>query len=190
MTHYSDEDLQRLLSSPSERRRAFGLIVAQYSSKIYWQIRRMVHSHDDADDLVQNTFLKAWEGIDGFRGDARISTWLYRIALYEALNHLKKQKRENEVQVHPQDDERMQLLMANLESDVYFDGDDYEKAFQKALATLPEKQQLVFRLRYYDELPYEQISTLTGTSTGALKASYHHAYKKMVELLKKEEEQH
>lgn len=147
----------------------------------------MVYSHDDASDLVQNTFIKAWEAIEGFRGEAKVSTWLYRIAMYEGLNFIKQQKRRDEMHLRPEDDAQSEYLMSRLESDAYFDGDDYERRFQEALVTLPEKQQLVFRLRYYDEMPYEQISQLTGTSVGALKASYHHAQKKITALLGEEE---
>lgn len=183
----SDEQLQELLALPERRRETFSLVVQKYSTQIYWQLRRMVYSHEDANDLVQNTFIKAWEAIEGFRGDARLSTWLYRIAHYEALNFLKKQKREGEHRLDPSDQEQAAYLLARLEADPYFDGDEYERAFQRALLSLPQKQQLVFRLRYYDELPYEQIAQITGTSEGALKASYHHASRKIMELLGRED---
>ena len=162
----TEEELQRQLAEPSSRRAAFSLVVRLYSKQIYWQIRRMVYSHEDADDLVQNTFIQAWEALEGFRGEAKVSTWLYRIATYEA---------------------DAAYLLSRLHADEYFDADEVEERFQKAILTLPAKQQLVFRLRYYDEMPYEQMSKLTGTSEGALKASYHHAHRKILELLGAEE---
>lgn len=177
----TDEQLQKMLIDPQKTRQAFGIIVKLYSERIYWQIRRMVYDHEDTNDLVQQTFLKAWGAIGGFRGDAKISTWLYRIALYEALNFLNKQKKENENRLSLNDENA--YLMERLEADPYFDGDTAERDFQAAINDLPEKQRLVFQLRYYDELPYDQISAITGTSEGALKASYHHAVKKLERFL-------
>ncbi|SUB78339.1 RNA polymerase sigma factor [Porphyromonas macacae] len=177
----TDEQLQKMLIDPQKTRQAFGIIVKLYSERIYWQIRRMVYDHEDTNDLVQQTFLKAWGAIGGFRGDAKISTWLYRIALYEALNFLNKQKKENENRLSLNDENA--YLMERLEADPYFDGDTAERDFQAAINELPEKQRLVFQLRYYDELPYDQISAITGTSEGALKASYHHAVKKLERFL-------
>lgn len=183
----TEEELKKLLSHTETRRRGFALIVELYSSQIYWQLRRMVYNHEDANDLVQNTFIKAWEAIEGFRGEAKISTWLYKIAMYEGLNFIKQQQRRNEHIFQPEDAEHANHLLSQLESDTYFDGDDYECRFQAALLTLPEKQQMVFRLRYYDEMPYEEIAQITGTSVGALKASYHHAAKKITAHLQAEE---
>lgn len=183
----TEEELQRQLAEPSSRRAAFSLVVRLYSKQIYWQIRRMAYSHEDADDLVQNTFIKAWEAIEGFRGEAKVSTWLYRIATYEALNFLKKRRSEEEHRISPSEEADATYLLSRLHADEYFDADEVEERFQKAILTLPAKQQLVFRLRYYDEMPYEQMSTLTGTSEGALKASYHHAHRKILELLDAEE---
>lgn len=179
----TEEELQRQLADPKQRADAFALVVQLYSKQIYWQIRRMVYVHEDADDLVQNTFIKAWEAIDGFRGEAKVSTWLYRIATYEALNFLKKQRREEEYRYSSSEEADADYLLERLTADEYFDADEAELRFQKALLSLPPKQQLVFRLRYYDELPYEQMSELTGTSVGALKASYHLALKKVTEQL-------
>ena len=174
----SEEDLQRQLADPATRRSAFSSVVRLYSRQIYWQIRRMVYTHEDADDLVQNTFIKAWEAIEGFRGEAKVSTWLYRIAMYESLNFLKKRRSE---------EADAEYLLSRLHADEYFDADEAEERLQRALLSLPAKQQLVFRLRYYDEMPYDQMAQLTGTSEGALKASYHHAHKKVLELLGREE---
>ena len=183
----TEEELQRQLAEPSSRRVAFSLVVRLYSKQIYWQIRRMVYSHEDADDLVQNTFIKAWEAIEGFRGEAKVSTWLYRIATYEALNFLKKRRSEEEHRFTPSEEADAAYLLSRLHADEYFDADEVEERFQRAILSLPAKQQLVFRLRYYDEMPYEQMSKLTGTSEGALKASYHHAHRKILELLGAEE---
>lgn len=183
----TEDELKARLAQPESRREAFGMVVESYSQQIYWQLRRMVYDHEDASDLTQNTFIKAWEAIEGFRGEAKISTWLYRIAMYEGLNFLKQQQRRDSLQVRPSDDETATYLMSKLESDPYFDADEYERKFQAAILSLPEKQQMVFRLRYYDEMPYEQMSEITGTSVGALKASYHHAAKKIVAQLEGEE---
>ena len=171
----TEEELQRQLVDPATRRSAFATVVRLYSKQIYWQIRRMVYVHEDADDLVQNTFIKAWEAIGGFRGEAKVSTWLYRIATYEALNFIKKRRSEEKQRVDAGSDEEAGYLLGRLEA---------ELRFQKALLSLPPKQQLVFRLRYYDEMPYEEMAALTGTSEGALKASYHLAMKKVTEQLK------
>ncbi len=183
----TEDELKAMLGDESTRRKAFGIVVQMYSAQIYWQLRRMVYSHEDANDLVQNTFVKAWEAIDGFRGESKVSTWLYRIAMYEGLNFIKQQRRKDDLYIRPEDEAQAEYLMGRLESDSYFDGDDYERRFQAALLTLPEKQQMVFRLRYYDEMPYEQIAQITGTSVGALKASYHHAAKKIMTILGQEE---
>lgn len=175
----TEDELRALLADTATRRRGFALLVKLYSKQIYWQLRRIVYNHEDANDLVQNTFLKAWDAIDGFRGEAKLSTWLYRIALYEGLGFVRKQKHEDELRLDTADQVQVDTMLERLVADEYFDGDDYEVRFQRALLNLPEKQQLVFRLRYYDEMPYEQIAQLTGTSVGALKASYHHAAQKV-----------
>lgn len=186
-TLITEDELQQALADPERRRSAFTSVVRLYSEQIYWQIRRMVYSHDDADDLVQNVFIKAWEAIDGFRGEAKVSTWLYRIALYEALNFLKKRRHEEEHTPTPSDEGDSLYLLERLTADEYFDADAAEEKLQRAILSLPPKQQLVFRLRYYDEMPYDQMAALTGTSEGALKASYHHAVKKVTEELQRSE---
>ncbi len=177
----SEEELLDQLRDPATKGRGFDTLVRLYSKKLYWQIRRMVLNHQDADDLLQNTFMKAWTGMDSFRGEAKLSTWLYRIAMYESLNFLKKKKRETYMQIDINDENA--YLMDSLTSDPYFDGDETEAAFQAAITQLPDKQRLVFNLRYFDEMPYAEISELTGTSEGALKASYHHAVKKVENFL-------
>jgi len=148
---------------------------------LYWQIRRMVFSHEDANDLLQNTFVKAWLNIDYFRGDAKMSTWLYRIAFNECLTFLNKQRANNQISI----DEINAEMIGKLESDPYFDGDATQKAFLKAIQSLPEKQRIVFNLKYFKEMKYEEISEILGTSIGGLKASYHHAIKKIEAFIEK-----
>lgn len=165
------EDLQ----DPTTLRKAFEVLIKRYTEPLYWQIRKMVINHDDADDILQNVFIKAWNNIRNFRGDAKLSTWLYKIAVNESINFLNQEKQKRNLT----DDSDNGFLLNNIESDPYFDGDSLEVELQKAISTLPEKQRLVFNMRYYDELKYEEISEILGTSIGALKASYHHAAKKI-----------
>ncbi len=139
-------------------------------------------AHDDANDLLQNTFLKAWTNLDYFRGEAKLSTWLYKIAVNECLSFLSKQRSQQQISLDNVD----QCLVERLESDPYFDGDAVQLKLQKAILTLPEKQRLVFNMKYFDDMKYEEISEIVGTSVGALKASYHHAVKKIEEFLTKE----
>jgi RNA polymerase sigma-70 factor (ECF subfamily) len=181
MNIYNEEEILKQLRSanPDLQRKAFEKIVSFYSEKIYRQIRKMVYSHDDANDLTQNTFMKAWVNVPLFRGEAKMSTWLYKIAFNESITFLNKQHAHNSISI---DDEEV-FIIDKLESDAYFDGDEIQLKLQKAIATLPEKQKMVFNLRYYDEMPYEEMSKILDTSTGALKASYHHAAKKIEEFL-------
>lgn len=174
-TPYDEREVLALLQDEKTQRRGFEMIVAQYSEQLYWQIRRMVYSHEDANDLLQNTFIKAWTNIDYFRGDAKLSTWLYRIALNECLTFLNKQRTQATVSL---DDPEADVLQ-KLESDPYFSGDKIQTTLQKALLTLPEKQRMVFNLKYYQDMKYEEMSEIFGTSVGALKASYYHAVKKI-----------
>ena len=169
------DDLAARIQSPSTCRKAFEEVIARYSEPLDWQIRRMVQNHDDAADILQDVFLKAWQSIDQFRGAAKISTWLHKIAINESLTFLDRQKRRNSVDIDDPDSH----LAAAIESDTNIDGDKLSLEFRKAIATLPEKQRLVFNMRYFDEMPYEQISNILGTSQGALKASYHLAVKKI-----------
>ena len=173
-TTYNEQEVLALLQDEKTQRRGFEMIVEQYSEQLYWQIRRIVYSHEDANDLLQNTFIKAWTNIDYFRGDAKLSTWLYRIALNECLTFLNKQRAATTVSL---DDPEADVLQ-KLESDPYFSGDKIQITLQKALLTLPEKQRMVFNLKYYQEMKYEEMSEIFGTSVGALKASYYHAVKK------------
>lgn len=170
-----DAQLIERLRQPQTCRQAFNDVMRAYSEPLYWQIRRMVESHDDANDILQNTFLKAWQSVEGFRGDAKLSTWLYKIALNESITFLAKERKRLNVSI---DDEESHLVNL-IESDEYVDGDALALKLRKAVASLPEKQRLVFNMKYYDELKYEQMSEILGTSVGALKASYHLAVKKI-----------
>ena len=181
MNNYNEKEIIALLQEPTRQRKAFECIVKEYSEQLYWQIRRLVLSHEDANDILQNTFIKAWMNIEYFRGDAKMSTWLYRIALNESLTFLNKQRASNQLSIDDADTE----MLNKLESDTYFDGDDSQKIFLQAIHTLPEKQQIVFNLKYFKEMKYEEISEIVGTSIGALKASYHHAVKKIEAFLEK-----
>lgn len=178
---YNEKEIVILLQDPTRQREAFERIVKEYSEQLYWQIRRLVISHDDANDILQNTFIKAWTNIEYFRGDAKISTWLYRIALNECLTFLNKQRACQQFSIDETDAE----MLNKLESDIYFDGDESQKIFFQAIKHLPEKQQMVFNLKYFKEMKYEDISEIMGTSIGALKASYHHAVKKIEVFLEK-----
>ncbi len=175
-----DKLLITQLTDPKTQRRAFETLVRQYSEQLYWQIRRFVLSHDDADDVLQNTLIKAWQGLGSFHGDSKLLTWLSRIAINESLDFLRRQK--NMVTMSTDDEE---TGVANtLMADDYFDGDETEAQLQQAIAQLPEVQRTVFLLRYYDDMKYSDISRALGTSEGALKASYHIAVKKISEFFK------
>ena len=181
MENHQEKQAIALLQVPENRREAFEGIVRKYSKPLYWQIRRLVLSHDDANDLLQNTFIKAWQNIDYFRGDAKISTWLYRIAFNECLNFLNSKRAERLVSIDNLDTE----ILNTLESDPYFNGDEIQKTFLRAVHQLPPKQQMVFNLKYFKEMKYEEMSGIFGTSIGALKASYHHATKKIEAFMEK-----
>lgn len=174
-TTYDEALVLEQLRQPDTVNAAFAKVIEHYSQPIYWQIRRMVIDHDDANDVLQNTFIKAWTNIGSFRGDAKFSTWLYKIAVNESITFINKKKTQNNISL----DDDSTFLTNNLEADKYFDGDAAQLKLQKAIATLPDKQRLVFNMRYYDELKYEDMSEILGTSVGALKASYHHAVKKI-----------
>ncbi len=179
MQEYNEDIVIEQLQNPATVRQAFARVVEQYSRPLYWQIRKMVLSHDDANDLLQNTFLKAWGSIEYFRGDAKLSTWLYRIAVNETLTFLAKERERRNLTADDADD----FLLLNIESEEFFDGNRAQKLLQEAILQLPEKQRLVFNMRYFDEMKYEDMSEILGTSVGALKASYHHAAKKIEEYL-------
>lgn len=169
-----NQELIARLREPSSCRSAFGEVIKTYSEPLYWQIRRMVQNHDDANDLLQNTFMKAWSSLENFRGDARLSTWLYKIAINESLAFIEKEKRRKTVSI----DEESSMANA-ISADPYFDGSELQKKLRLAVSKLPEKQQLVFNMKYFDDMKYEDMSNILGTSVGALKASYHLAVKKI-----------
>ena len=162
--------------------RLFNEIVRDYSERVYWHVRRFVNNHEDADDLVQEIFLKIWTALPSFRGDAQLFTWVYRIATNETLNWLRREKVRSALRFTSIDAE----MERRIDSDPFFDGDAADRALSKAVAKLPEKQRQVFVMRYYDELPYEEMSTILGTSVGALKASYHIAQEKVRAALGKD----
>lgn len=170
-----NEQLVARLREPSTCREAFGDVIRIYSEPLYWQIRRMVNNHDDANDLLQNTFMKAWGAIENFRGDAKLSTWLHKIAINESITFLEKERKRLNISL----DDEESFLINTIEADENIDGDELALKLRKAIASLPEKQRLVFNMKYYDEMKYEQMSEILGTSVGALKASYHLAVKKI-----------
>ena len=182
MKDYTDTELVQLFLDKNSRNHAFELIVKKYQQKLYWHIRKMLISHDDTDDVLQNTLINAYYGLENFREDAALYTWLYRIATNEALSAIKRKKRRLFLNL---DDVRSQLEKT-LQEDVYVNGDDIQIKLQKAILTLPEKQRIVFNMKYFDEMKYEDISEILNTSIGALKASFHHAVKKIEKYLEED----
>lgn len=177
-----DKYLLESFRDEDTREAAFTALVQKYQEKLYWHIRRIAISHDDTDDILQLVFVKAWKNLDNFRGDASLYTWLYRIATNETLTYLKKEKKRRSLSLDTEEG----MMTEKLEAEQGFDARKLEWKLQQAIQMLPEKQRLVFSLRYYDEMPYEQMSEILNTSEGALKASYHHAAKKIEEFIKKE----
>ena len=151
MERYSEEQLLEELRDPQTQRKGFAKLVSEYSERLYWQIRKMVLSHDDANDILQDVFIKAWTNIDNFRGESKLTTWLYRIAINESITFLNKKRNQNNISVDDEDS----FLLNTLEGDEYFDGDEAQKLLQQAILTLPEKQRLVFQMKYFDEMKYE-----------------------------------
>jgi len=172
-----DSDILELLGSEPEK--GFRMLVDRYGSRLYWHIRRLVILHDDADDALQNTFINAWKNITTFRSDSSLYTWLYRIATNEALSAISRRKRDSTVSI----DDLQGLFALSAEGSTWFDGDEAQVKLQNAILKLPEKQRVVFNLKYFDEMPYEEMSRVLKTSVGALKASYHHAVKKIEDFL-------
>ena len=177
-----DQEILLKFKNPETRHYGFNLLVRKYQQKIYWLIRRMVIDHDDTDDLVQDVFVKVWANLDHFREDSKLYTWIYRVATNETLTFLQKKKRKYFLPLNDVSAELASKIPANLSAEL--GGEEIQERFMKALLTLPAKQRSVFQMRYYDEMPYEEMSEVTGTSVGALKASYHHAAKKVEEILK------
>lgn len=175
-----DQDLLLQFKEPATRERAFTKLIEKYQQKLYWHVRRLVINHDDANDVLQNTFIKVWNYLENFRGDAQLYTWLYRIATNETLTFLAKEKKRASLSLSDEESS----VAYKLKAESGFDADKLEWRLQQAIASLPEKQRIVFTLRYYDEMPYEEMSQVLDTSTGALKASYHHAVKKVEAFIK------
>jgi RNA polymerase sigma-70 factor (ECF subfamily) len=174
-----DAEILRKFQDEKTRNEAFNLLLKKYQQKLYWHVRRMVIDHDDADDLIQDTFVKVWKNLPGFRSDAQLYTWMYRIATNECITFLNKKKQKNNI---PLDDVAYELADTLADSS-YFNGDQAQMKLQQAILTLPEKQRLVFNMKYYDDMKYEEMSEVLGTSVGALKASFHLAVKKIESLL-------
>lgn len=174
----ASNELIARLRQPGTVRAAFTEVIKLYSEPLYWQIRRMVNSHDDANDLLQNTFMKAWSSLENFRGEARLSTWLYKIAINESISFLEREKKRAGVSLDDTD------AALNIPAQQDIDGESLAQRLQTAVARLPEKQRIVFNMKYFDDMKYEDMSQILGTSVGALKASYHLATKKIEQYLK------
>lgn len=184
MTHQSDREIVSAFQIPETREEAFNGLVKKYQERLYWHCRKIVIYHDDADDALQNTFLKAWQNLLKFRSESSLFTWLFRIATNESLTLIRSKKKHS---LNASEDGVYESRLAeNLESDSYFDGEEAQLILQKAILTLPEKQRLVFNMKYFDEMKYEEMAEILDTSVGALKASYHHAVKKIEKFIKVE----
>ena len=179
MEHYSDDKLLDLFRDDNSQNYAYNLIARKYQERLYWHIRRMVIIHEDADDILQNTLVKAWKGLKNFKAEAKLYTWLYRIATNEAITFLNKKRKHFFISINDVEHE----LSEHLESDESYSGDEIQLKLQKAILTLPEKQRLVFNMKYYGEMKYDEMSEILETSVGGLKASYHHAVKKIEKYL-------
>ncbi len=181
-SYLEDQELIEKLAREDTRNFAFNQLVRKYQERIYWHVRKMVLDHDDSDDVVQEVFIKVWKHLHSFRQDAQLFTWIYRIATNECLNFLKKKKRVSIMSLTDYQD----ILVSKLDMSVQMDGDAIEIKLQKALLTLPDKQRLVFNMKYFDDMKYDEIAEITGTSVGGLKASYHHAVKKIEEFINRD----
>lgn len=176
----SDSELLIQFRNPDTKEKAYTVLIKKYQEKLYWHIRRMVVDHDDANDVLQNVFIRVWKGLENFREDSQLYTWLYRIATNECLTFLEQQKKRASVSLSNEEN----ILTDKIKADQHFDYNKLEWKLQLAIQQLPEKQKIVFSLRYYDEMPYEEMSKVLETSEGALKASYHHAVKKIEDYIK------
>lgn len=180
LTTTSDAELLVQFRNPVTKEKAYTAVIRKYQEKLYWHVRRMVVDHDDANDVLQNVFIRVWNGLENFREDSQLYTWLYRVATNECLTFLEQQKKRAAVSLSDVESG----LENKIKADQNFDGKKLEWKLQLGIQQLPEKQRIVFQLRYYDEMPYEQMSKVLETSEGALKASYHHAVKKIEEYIK------
>jgi len=172
LTTYNDDDLLQLFKTEGQKENAFLLVVQKYQEKLYWHVRKIVITHEDADDIIQNTLIKVWKNLEKFNAHSSLYTWLYKIATNEALSYLKTKKKNSIVNYE-------EFLSTTLAGDEYFDGDKLMLKLQQAVLSLPERQRLVFNMKYFDEMKYEEIAEILDISIGALKASYHHARKKI-----------
>ena len=177
--HLDDKELLLQFKTEATRESAFTAIIKKYQEKLYWHIRRMVIDHEDANDVLQNMFIKVWKNLDNFREDSQLYTWLYRIATNESLTFIEQQKKRSSISLSDEEG----TLSNKLQADKDFDGNKLEWKLQLAIQQLPEKQKAVFNLRYFEEMPYEEMSRVLETSEGALKASYHHAVKKIEDYI-------
>jgi RNA polymerase sigma-70 factor (ECF subfamily) len=177
MTQFTEDDIKKLLYSDSGK--AFRMIIDKFGSKLYWHIRRIVVIHDDADDVLQNTFINAWKNIGAFRNESSLLTWLWSIATNEALTLIRKREKNSGVSL----DDLDSFFGQSVEGSTYFDGEEAAVKLQNAILKLPGKQRIVFNMKYFDDMSYEEMSKVLGTSVGALKASYHHAVKKIEQYL-------
>ncbi len=178
----AEQTLIAELKQTETQAKAFEMLVNTYKERLYWHIRRIVLNHDDTDDVLQNTFIKVYKNIHNFKGESKLYSWMYRIATNESLTFLKSKSKKLGIN----DAELQQTMVNNLKADVYFEGDEIQLNLQKAIASLPEKQKLIFNMKYFEELKYEEISSILDTSVGGLKASYHLAVKKIEAFLKNE----
>ena len=180
LTTLSDSELLVEFRNPVTKEKAFTYLIKKYQEKLYWHLRRMVVDHDDANDVLQNVMIRVWNGLENFREDSQLYTWLYRVATNECLTFLEQQKKRSSVSLSDVESG----LENKIKADQNFDGNKLEWKLQLGIQQLPEKQRIVFQLRYYDEMPYEEMSRVLETSEGALKASYHHAVKKIEDYIK------
>lgn len=171
----SEQELIRLFTIEESREKAFNILVQKYQERLYWHIRKIVITHEDTDDVLQNTFIKIWNNLSSFRKDSQLYTWLYKIATNESLNFLRKRQKERMLSW----EEYGNIISENLLDDNQYNGDEIQLKLQKAILSLPEKQRLVFNMKYFDEIKYNEMAVILDTSVGALKASYHHAVKKI-----------
>lgn len=181
---FDEKEFIANVNQPALRRQAFSSLVEAYQERVYWKVRKIVIDHEDANDISQDVFIKIWNNLDKFRADSKLYTWIYRIAVNESLTFIKKKKRQNQISL-----EDNQLLVDSFDKGVksgYIDGDEIELRLQKAIIELPDKQRLIFNMRYFDKLSYDDISEITGTTVGGLKATYHVAMKKVEQYLKQD----
>lgn len=177
-----DQEIIEQFRNEQTRNYAFNLLVREYQKRLYWHIRKIIIDHDDTDDVLQNVFIKVWKNLSNFKEESQLFTWMYRIATNESINFLNQKKKRAGIPL----DDVSAFLANNLESDSYYKGDEIQTKLQKAILTLPDKQRIVFNMKYFDEMKYEEMSKILETSVGALKASYHHAVKKIEAHLTKD----